>query len=79
MLFSKQFLVPPPNLVDDENFPNVTHLAYASTEPYNHHTPDEVFPFFPFIEVLCYMGWVKVAESLLNPFGGKEFISTSIQ
>ena len=27
------------------------------------------FPIFTFIEFICFMGWIKVAEALLNPFG----------
>ena len=26
-------------------------------------------PFFTLIEFICYFGWIKVAEELLNPFG----------
>lgn len=27
------------------------------------------FPFMPIIEFFFYVGWLKVAESLINPFG----------
>jgi hypothetical protein len=54
-------------------FPNST-IAYNSEEPFSRHTPDLVFPFFAIIELTCFAGWVKVALSLLNPFGGKRFI-----
>lgn len=30
---------------------------------------DLYFPFFTFLQFLFYMGWLKVAESLVNPFG----------
>ena len=69
-LFSKQFLIPPPGQIDKENFPNVTIVAYSSEAPFDKHTPGLVFPVFTLIEMVCYMGWIKVAESLLNPFGG---------
>ena len=26
-------------------------------------------PFFTLVQFFCYMGWTKVAETLLNPFG----------
>ena len=69
-LFSKQFLIPPDNAIDKENFPNVTTFPYGKA-PFDEHTPGYVFPVFTVIEMICYMGWIKVAESLLNPFGGK--------
>lgn len=27
------------------------------------------FPFMPVVEFFFYMGWLKVAEALINPFG----------
>ena len=30
---------------------------------------DSYIPFFTLAEFFCYMGWIKVAETLLNPFG----------
>jgi len=30
---------------------------------------DIVVPVFTILEFLFYMGWLKVAESLINPFG----------
>ena len=59
------------NAIDKKNFPNATKFQYASEGPFSQHTPDQVFPVFTIIEMICYMGWVKVAECLLNPFGGK--------
>ena len=70
-LFSRQFLIPPDSALDKENFPNITAIPYSSHAPFNKHTPGFVFPIFTLIELVCYMGWIKVAESLLNPFGGK--------
>ena len=40
--------------------------------PFDTHTPGYVFPVFTIIEMVCYMGWIKVAESLLNPFGSNK-------
>ena len=66
-LFSRQFLIP------DEDahgtFPNST-IVYSAKAPFNKHTPHVYFPIFTLVEIICYMGWVKVAGSLLNPFGG---------
>ena len=70
-LFSRQFLIPPENAVDRVNFPNVTMFPYAKA-PFDTHTPGYVFPVFTIIEMVCYMGWIKVAESLLNPFGSNK-------
>ena len=69
-LFSKQFLIPPAGQIDTNNFPNVTLVEYSSIPPFDKHTPGLVFPFFTLVELVCYLGWIKVAESLLNPFGG---------
>ena len=70
-MFSKQFLIPPEGQLDTESFPNVTLVHYSSKAPFVNHTPGLYFPFFTLVELVCFMGWIKVAESLLNPFGGK--------
>ncbi|KAJ9574764.1 hypothetical protein L9F63_008078, partial [Diploptera punctata] len=36
---------------------------------YPKHEVDLVFPIFTFLQFFFYMGWLKVAESLVNPFG----------
>ena len=64
-LFGRQYLIP---RVDDKIFPNVT-IPFSNTEDYKRHTPDFYIPFFTLIEMLCLMGWMKVGETLLNPFG----------
>ena len=66
-LFSRQYLIP--NTEAHETFPNST-IAYSPKPPFNKHTPDLVFPLFTIVELICYLGWIKVAGSLLNPFGG---------
>jgi bestrophin-3 len=35
-------------------------------------SPDLYFPLFTFLEYLFYMGWLKVAECFVNPFGEDE-------
>ena len=67
-LFGRQYLVPQPDHMD-KSFPasNITNAIHSS--PFKDHTPDFYFPFFTIIEFLSYMGWIKVAETLLNPFG----------
>ncbi|MCL4136081.1 UNVERIFIED_CONTAM: hypothetical protein GTU68_052911 [Idotea baltica] len=36
---------------------------------YDKHNMDFVFPVFTYLQFFFYMGWLKVAESLVNPFG----------
>ncbi|MCL4124428.1 UNVERIFIED_CONTAM: hypothetical protein GTU68_012360 [Idotea baltica] len=36
---------------------------------YDKHNIDFVFPIFTYLQFFFYMGWLKVAESLVNPFG----------
>ncbi len=71
-LFGRQYLVPTENNgLDTTTFPHA-NLTFSNTPPFNKHTPDFYVPFFTFIEFISYMGWIKVAESLLNPFGDDE-------
>ncbi len=67
-LFGRQYLIPRD---EDQNFETFPHLniSYSDSVPFMQHTPDFYFPFFTLIELLSYMGWIKVAETLLNPFG----------
>ena len=52
---------------DFYDIPNGT--TYYFKAPYNEHSPDFYLPIFTLVEFLCYMGWIKVAANLLNPFG----------
>jgi len=76
-LFSRQYLIPDDkdkfarNVGGHATFPD-SHIAYSPANPFSKHTPDMIFPFFTIIELICYMGWIQVAESLLNPFGDDE-------
>ena len=36
---------------------------------YDGHEVDFYFPIFTFLQFFFYMGWLKVAEVLINPFG----------
>ena len=36
--------------------------------------PDLYVPVFTFLQFFFYMGWLKVAEALINPFGNKDWI-----
>ena len=68
-LFGRQFLVPQPTHLDSATFPNISISDSIHGSPFANHTPDFYIPFFTIIEFLSYMGWIKEAETLLNPFG----------
>ena len=53
---------------NDINFINAT-ISYSPNPPFDAHGPDMMIPVHTLVELLCYMGWIKVAETLLNPFG----------
>ena len=42
------------------------------------HTPDMYIPVFAILEFICYMGWIKVAETLLNPWGDDDEVIEQI-
>ncbi|XP_049519093.1 bestrophin-1-like [Dermacentor silvarum] len=47
-------------------------VARQSLDPekgYPGHQLDVYFPFFTFLQFIFFMGWLKVAEQLINPFG----------
>ena len=64
-----QYLIPPEAQMDSTTFNASDITISVGSSPFKAHTPDLYFPLFTIVEFLCYMGWVKVAESLLNPFG----------
>ena len=67
-LFACQFLHPQ-NISEADKYWNSTGIAFSSEAPYDEHTPDIYIPWFTMVEFISYMGWIKVAETLLNPFG----------
>jgi hypothetical protein len=67
-LFGRQSLYPEAEGLDSSMFPHI-NVTYATAPPFNAHTPDFYVPYFTFVEILCYMGWIKVADALLNAFG----------
>ncbi|XP_050734825.1 bestrophin-2-like isoform X2 [Eriocheir sinensis] len=40
-----------------------------TTKGYETHTIDLYVPFFAILQLVFYLGWLKVAEALINPFG----------
>ena len=55
--------------MDTKTFSNLEVPFATEGSPFKNHTPDFYIPFFTLIELICYFGWIKVAETLLNPFG----------
>ena len=71
-LFGRQYLMPlRDDDIDDETFPSLNNtISFASSNSvFKPHSPDLYVPFFTLFELFAYLGWIKVAESLLNPFG----------
>ena len=48
------------------------------SKKYANHDIDYYVPIFSFMQFVFYVGWVKVAETLLNSFGKMMMILTSI-
>ena len=67
-LFACQFLRPSSDYLDPDMFPTL-NISFSKDDPYDKHTPDVKIPYFTLIEFISYVGWIKVAETLLNPFG----------
>lgn len=40
-----------------------------TTKGYDTHTIDLYVPLFAILQLVFYLGWLKVAEALINPFG----------
>jgi len=80
-LFGRQYLLPTQYKVEGDayvpvaKFPSVSNWTATLTPGatniigYNNDVADFVIPVFTILEYLFYMGWLKVAETLLNPFG----------
>jgi len=80
-MFGRQYLLPTQykaegsRYVAVSEFPTVanwTQTAYAGASNivgYDNSLADFIVPCFSILEYFFYMGWLKVAETLLNPFG----------
>ena len=71
-LFGRQFLIPNDAKLDSKTFPNLTDIPFSNEAPFKNHTPYFYVPIFTLVEFFCYFGWIKVAETLLNPFGNDD-------
>ena len=67
-LFAGQYLIPNTCCQDNSTFPAID-ISFSNEDPYMKHTPDMYVPIFTIVAFICYMGWIKVAETLLNPWG----------
>lgn len=66
-LFGHQYLEPTDEL--KANLFKDIGVSIATEKPYDLHTPVVHVPVFTLIEFIAYFGWIKVAETLLNPWG----------
>jgi hypothetical protein len=69
-LFGNQYLEPrsgTPNL-DMTTFQTLG-VNLSIQGPFANHTPLVYIPVFAVVEFIAYLGWIKVAETLLNPWG----------
>ncbi|XP_023326824.1 bestrophin-4 isoform X4 [Eurytemora carolleeae] len=73
-LFGSQYLTPTKYLIDGEMFYKVDEHDYrpgatGNLVGYDDSIFDMYIPTFTLLEFVFYFGWLKVAESLINPFG----------
>ena len=55
------------NTLNNNSTVNGTHQQYSDSFDFNYL--DLYFPFFLTLQFAFYVGWLKVAETLINPFG----------
>jgi len=66
-LWGDQYLIPDKANLSEHT--NLTNISFVTSGPYSDFTPNFVVPLFTLVEFFCYVGWMKVAATLLNPFG----------
>ena len=75
-MFGRQYLFPRDAISPTVEFSamNDTQAAtFAITGPYANHSPYMYVPVFTIFEFVCFVGWIKVADELLNPFGDDDY------
>ena len=75
-LFGRQYLYPRDAIsptVEFNAMNNTQAGTFAVTGPYANHSPDMYVPVFTIFEFICFVGWIKVADELLNPFGDDDY------
>ena len=71
-LFGRQFLSPREAISPTVEYSamNATQAGiFAIAGPYANHSPDMYVPLFTIFEFISFVGWRKVADELINPFG----------
>lgn len=53
----------------DKPMKSLANVKQSDSNPANYNYIDLYFPVFTTLQFFFYMGWLKVAESLINPFG----------
>ena len=75
-MFGRQYLYPRDTISPTVKFDamNYTHTAtFAVAGPYAYHSPYMYVPVFTIFEYICFVGWIKVADELVNPFGDDDY------
>ena len=69
-LFGSQYLHPRDSISSKSIVEfDAMNATLAVAGPYSNHSPDMYIPFFTIFEFISFIGWMKVADELLNPFG----------
>ena len=69
-LLGSQYLIPSDKMEQNYTMCNFTVANMNFLDKvFEKHTPDFVFPWFAVFQFVSYVGWIQVAEALLNPFG----------
>ena len=75
-LFGRQYLYPRDAISPTVEFNAMNDTlagTFAVSGPYANHSPDMHVPVFTIFEFICFVGWIKVADELLNPFGDDDY------
>ena len=73
-LFGSQYLHPRDSISSKSIVEfDAMNATFAVTGPYANHSPYMYVPFFTILEFISLVGWIKVADELLNPFGDDDY------
>ena len=68
-LFASQFFYPEQETKSKASTVTNTYIDESKLSSYWDHFPDIYVPIYTILEFVSYMGWIKLAEALLNPWG----------